>query len=71
MKLLEWEDKVKKWIENHRVSWGFLLFGLGLGVGLGANFLLGGNISQGFSMGFAYAFLLVVVEVTAGGSGID
>ena len=71
MKFLEFEEKVKHWIENNSIKWGFILFGVGLGLGLGANILLGGDNSQGFKMGFAYAFLLVIVEVTAGGSGID
>ncbi len=70
-KLLVFEDKVKTWIENNKIKWCFILFGVGLGLGLGANLLLGGDNTQGFNMGFAYAFLLVIVEVTAGGSGID
>ncbi len=70
-KLFELDNKVKTWIENNRIKWCFILFSLGLGLGLCANLLFGGNNTQGLKMGFIYAFLLVFIEIKAGGSGID
>ena len=68
-KFFEFEDRVKNWIENHRFKWCFLLFTLGFILGHIANLLLGGRFEQGFVMGFSYAILLVIVEISAGGSG--
>ncbi len=71
MKILKFEDKVKNWIENNRIKWGFILLGVGLGLGIFSNFLFGGAIKQGVTIGMGYAFLLVFIEYTSGGSGID
>jgi len=71
MKILELEDKVKNWIENNRVKWCFILFGIGLSLGLFSNLLFGGTSRTGAIMGFSYAFLLVFIEIKAGGSGIN
>lgn len=69
MKFLELEERIKNWIGNHMVLFCLILFGVGLGLGLLGNILLGGDTQQGFRMGFVYAFLLMVVEASAGGSG--
>ena len=71
MKFFKFEDKIKNWIENNRIKWGCILFFLGLTLGLFGNILLGGDLRQGFIMGFIYAFLLVIAEIFLGGSGID
>jgi len=70
-KFFEFEEKVKNWIENNRIKWCFLLFILGFVLGHLANIALGGEIRQGFAMGFGYAILLVIIEISAGGSGIN
>lgn len=70
-KILEWEDKTKKWIENHKVYWCFMLVGIGITLGFVGNLYLGGSLRQGFLMSAIYSFTLVTAELTLGGSGID
>ena len=67
----KFEDKLKNWIENNRVKWCCILFVTGLSLGFLGNFLLGGSSRVGTTMGLSYAFLLVIIEISAGGSGID
>jgi len=71
MKLIKLENKVKNWIENNRIKWCCILFVTGLSLGFLGNLLLGGSLKVGTTMGFTYAFLLVFIEIKAGGSGID
>ncbi len=71
MKFLEFEDKVKNWIGNNRIKWCFILFTLGLTLGFLANRLLGSDLRQGMIMAFSYGFLLVIIEISVGGSGIN
>ncbi len=63
------EDRVKLWIETNRITWGIMLFFLGLFIGIGSGILFGSTIKYMFLVGVSYGFLLVIVEVTAGGSG--
>lgn len=65
------DNRIKTWITNHRISWCFILFGLGLGIGLFGNLMLGGDSKQMMVMGIIYAFLLPIIELTSGGSGTD
>lgn len=67
MKLFEFEDKIKEWIGNHRITWCFILFFTGLGLGVLGNLILGGGSKQTVSMGFIYALVLPIIELTAGG----
>lgn len=60
---------LKNWIEEHRAVWIFLLAVTGFILGFGENYLLGGSLRQGFIMSFTYVALLIVCELTMGGSG--
>ena len=66
-KFFMFEDKVKNWIENNKIKWCFILFFVGILLGIVAGIFLGGNFIGKFIFGFA----LVIVELFAGGSGID
>lgn len=63
MGFLEFEDKVKKWIEENRVWWCVILFFMGVSL----IFLSIGNLNGGILMGY----LLVLIEIAVGGSGVD
>ncbi len=69
MGYFEFEDKVKKWIENHRASWYTILIVLGMGIGIFGTYLLGASLSQGLTMGSIYSIILTFVEYYTGGSG--
>jgi len=71
MKSLKFEEKIKKWIEKNGVKWCFILFAIGLTLGILASVLLGGDTRQSGMMGSGYGFLLVIVEITVGGSGTN
>ncbi len=71
MNFFKFEDRVKHWIENNRVTWCFILLFVGLTIGILSNILLGGTSRQGTIMAFTYGFLLPIVELTTGGSGIN
>lgn len=71
MNFYKFEDKLKNWIETHRFVWCFILFGLGLSLGFFFPLLLGADIRQGVGSGLGYGSLLVIIELTAGGGGID
>ena len=65
--------RLKTWIENHRMKWIFILFGIGIFLGVLQGILLGANFMQVGGMGIfvplLYGPLLVIIEVCAGGSG--
>ena len=60
-KFFIWEDKVKNWIETHRFIWCCMLLGIGFSLG----FLSIGNPK----VGLIYGSALVIIELSAGGSG--
>lgn len=68
-KFFNWEDSVKKWIENNRGKWIFTLGILGLFLGLMASLLLGASSRTQFIMSTGYACLLPVIELFCGGAG--
>lgn len=63
------EDKTKKWIENHRMKWMFVLVILAICIGFFGNYLLGGDFRQGAIMSSIYAPILLLVELTMGREG--
>ncbi len=63
--------KIKEWIEDHRISWIIILFGIGIGIGLLQATLLGVELRQSLRMSFIYGSLLPIVEVCSGGSGVN
>ena len=69
MKILEAEDKIKKWIENHRFKWILIVCGLGISFGFFGNFLYGGGFRQGIIMAGIYGCFLPIVELIMGGVG--
>ena len=69
MNIFETEDKFKKWIENNGIKWGFILFGIGIILGILSSILLGAETQQATTTGFGYGLLLVIIEISAGGSG--
>ncbi len=71
MDILKVEDNIKNWIGKNRITWCFILFLFGLGIGIFGNLLLGGDSNQMMNMGILYAFLLPIIELTSGGEGID
>lgn len=70
-KILDFEDKVRRWIEQHRIKWIFILFTIGFSLGFFPSISLEAPIRQGIVYGLVYSFILVFVEITAGGSGIN
>ena len=70
MNFLKFEDKVKKWIENNRVKWCFMLFFMGVLLGSSGALFLGAPLRQVTMMAFVYGSLLPIVELTSGGEGI-
>ena len=67
MNIFKIEKKVADWINNNRIKWCFCLLFLGILIGYGSNHLMGGNSEQGLFMSIVYGFLLVIVEIFAGG----
>ena len=65
MGFLEFEDKLKNWIEDHKVSWCFILFAVGLSLGLLSNFLLEGNLTRGSMMGFLFGVFALLGYILA------
>lgn len=69
-KILYFEDKLKGWIEKHRITWFFILFSMGILLGIGYNSFLDGEILSGVVMGLFYSSILVTCEFAMGGGGI-
>ncbi len=66
MKLLELEDKIQNWIKNNKGKWYFILFGLGLGLGILSSKLFGSTNLSSFKTGIGYTFFLMIVEFYSG-----
>ena len=62
-KFFIWEDNVKHWIETHRFAWCCMLFGMGFSLGYFTLHLL--------KVALIYGSALVIIELTAGGSGLE
>lgn len=63
MGILEFEDHVEKWIENHPFKWVGLLIFISYFLAFIAVFLFGISKLQGFIMGSIYSFLLIILEM--------
>jgi hypothetical protein len=68
-KIFIWEDKTKLWIETHRFKWSFMLFVVGILLGIFYGFMLNGDIKSGLGTGLFYGFGLLICEYTMGGMG--
>ncbi len=68
-KLFRFENKIKKWIEDNRIKWYFVLFFVGVLLGISSGILLRGTIIIRY--GFLFGLGLITVEFFSGGSGID
>lgn len=71
MNFLDIDFRLKKWIEEHRIKWIFILITFGVGLGLGQNVLLGADSRTALMLTSIYPILLVSCELIMGGSGID
>ena len=62
-KIFIWEDKLTKWIMEHKISWLFILFVMG--------FCLGYFSLHKAKFGFFYGGILMLIEIFMGGSGLE
>ena len=69
--IIELDDKLKRWIETNRIKWIFILFSIGILIGIFGNMYVGGTLRQGAIMSLTYSIFLVVTEIFAGGSAIN
>jgi hypothetical protein len=64
------ENKLKDWFMKNRITWCVILFGLGVGLSILQNSLLGASFKQYFNNSILYGFILVTIELSVGGSEI-
>ena len=59
-------NKLKSWIKENKFKWVSIVGITGLLLGIGASFLLGSDLKQGFMMGSIYCVILISVDRTSG-----
>lgn len=70
-KFFEWDENIKNWIGENRIKWCFILFGVGMGLSILYNSLLGSSINSYINIGLVFGTSLIFIELVAGGSGIE
>ena len=70
-KLLEFDESFKNWLIHHRIKWCLVLIFLGMFLGLSGVFFIGMKLEQGIISGIGYTTLLLLVELSSGGKGVN
>jgi len=70
-KILEFDESFNKWLINNRIKWCFILFGLGMILGLSGIIFIDMELKRAILMGLSCSSLLLIVEIGTGGKGIE
>ncbi|MEX2017259.1 MAG: hypothetical protein WD876_02200 [Candidatus Pacearchaeota archaeon] len=68
---LEFEERIKNWIEKNRFKWYSILAIVGISLGVVYSLSLTGTLSKAPQMSVAYSFILFIAEYTLGGKGLE
>lgn len=60
------DNKLEDWCRKHRIFFIFILFCLGIALGVIQSLLLNGSLSFGLRFGFFYSVFLIATELSCG-----